>query len=171
MTSQDDYDWIQNPEHYGGSSLYEHVRVVAAWDLSYELGCATKYICRAGKKPGSSRVQDLEKAIRYIQLEIRRIHETGVGEQQEIAIPEPPAPATAVVPSHMATSVAPDPNWLPYSENLVSPLSQGLSQGMSQGRSVPVAELHPILRGPGPVHTLGSRTDEWDTPSDTEVQF
>jgi hypothetical protein len=47
---------------------------IECWDfirdqqLNYHLGCAVKYICRAGYK--ISKVSDLEKAIHYLQNEL-----------------------------------------------------------------------------------------------------
>ena len=61
------------PEHYKVGDMYEHAKVVNAWGLNYQLGCATKYIARAGKKDPTKHVEDLKKAIRYIEMEIERI--------------------------------------------------------------------------------------------------
>ena len=65
-------DPVNHPAHYGTGQddPTEHQKVVRAWNLGYHLGNATKYICRAGKKPGADVIQDLEKAIRFIQMEI-----------------------------------------------------------------------------------------------------
>ena len=66
-----DYEFVNHPPHYGGNNdPYEHRKVARAWGLGYELGCCTKYICRAGKKPGTSALQDLRKAANYLQAEI-----------------------------------------------------------------------------------------------------
>jgi hypothetical protein len=64
---------IIDPPHYSPGDVYEHVKVVRAWGLSYELGCATKYIKRAGQKPNVPPIQDLRKAIKYIEMEIERL--------------------------------------------------------------------------------------------------
>ena len=67
-------DAIQHPAHYGGvANPYEHVKVVEAWGLNYALGSATKYLCRAGKKPSVSALEDLRKARFWIQHEIDRL--------------------------------------------------------------------------------------------------
>ncbi|CAB4189912.1 SaV-like [uncultured Caudovirales phage] len=65
-------DPVNHPAHYGTGQddPTEHQKVVRAWNLGYHLGNATKYICRAGKKPGADTIQDLEKAVFYIQKEI-----------------------------------------------------------------------------------------------------
>jgi len=66
-------DEVDHPAHYGGKDdPYEHIKVVNAWGLNYELGNATKYIARAGKKPGVSAITDLKKAVFYIQYEIAK---------------------------------------------------------------------------------------------------
>lgn len=41
---------INHPQHYGGDTTYEAIKVIKAWDLGFELGNSVKYICRAGKK-------------------------------------------------------------------------------------------------------------------------
>ena len=63
---------VNHPAHYGGDSTYEHIKVVEAWGLNYALGNATKYICRAGKK-SEDPVEDLKKAVWFIQHEIERL--------------------------------------------------------------------------------------------------
>jgi hypothetical protein len=78
---KDDEDWslrkrnVINPDHYKAGDAYEHRLVVRAWRLSYELGCATKYICRAGKKGIADPIEDLRKAIRYIEFEIEKLED------------------------------------------------------------------------------------------------
>jgi hypothetical protein len=63
---------VDHPSHYGGDTTYEHIKVVEAWGLGYALGNATKYICRAGRKSADP-LQDLEKALWYLQHEVDRI--------------------------------------------------------------------------------------------------
>ena len=68
-----DKEKVNHPAHYGGAAnVYEHIKVVHAWGLNYELGNATKYICRAGKKDAATDIEDLEKARWYIDAEINR---------------------------------------------------------------------------------------------------
>ena len=67
---------VDHPAHYGGAgNPYEHRLVARAWGLSYALGSATKYICRAGKKGGADPVTDLRKARFWIEDEIARLEE------------------------------------------------------------------------------------------------
>lgn len=66
-------EMVNHPVHYGGKdNTYEHIKVVEAWSLNYELGNCTKYICRAGKKPGADGLEDLKKALFYLKYEIEK---------------------------------------------------------------------------------------------------
>lgn len=57
--------------HYGDkASPYEAIKVIRAWDLNFSLGNVLKYVARAGKKPGASRLEDLRKARDYLDEEI-----------------------------------------------------------------------------------------------------
>lgn len=64
---------IDHPEHYGGDTTYEAIKVIEAWNLGFRLGNAVKYICRAGKK--GDHLEDLRKARWYLDREIRRLEE------------------------------------------------------------------------------------------------
>jgi hypothetical protein len=69
---------VDHPPHYGGAdNPYEAIKVIEAWNLSFSLGNALKYICRAGKKPGVDAVLDLEKAAWYLRHEIDRLKREG----------------------------------------------------------------------------------------------
>lgn len=59
---------INHPQHYGGDSVYETIKVIEAWKLGFNLGNTLKYISRAGKK--GDRIEDLKKALWYLQREI-----------------------------------------------------------------------------------------------------
>lgn len=59
--------------------------VSRAWGLNYAKATAIKYISRAGHKPGSSELVDLEKAISFLQWEvdyIKRCEETKAGKEK-----------------------------------------------------------------------------------------
>lgn len=60
---------VNHPAHYNPGP-YEAIKVIEAWELGFNLGNAVKYIARAGKKPGSAKSEDLEKALWYLQREI-----------------------------------------------------------------------------------------------------
>ena len=57
----------QSPHYYtrGSIQVWDFIR---DQQLNYHLGCAIKYICRAGHK--DSKVNDLEKAIHYLTNEL-----------------------------------------------------------------------------------------------------
>jgi len=62
---------VNHPEHYGGSeNIYEAIKVIDAWDLGFSLGNTVKYISRAGKKDSDKELQDLKKAMWYLQHHI-----------------------------------------------------------------------------------------------------
>jgi hypothetical protein len=66
---------VDHPSHYGGDVVHEHIKCITAWgiDNDYRLGQATKYICRAGKKPGADALEDLKKALWYLQSKIEKL--------------------------------------------------------------------------------------------------
>lgn len=64
------HDPINNPSHYAEGRKYETIEVIEDWQLSYRLGNAVKYVSRAGRKDPAKTVEDLKKAIWYINREI-----------------------------------------------------------------------------------------------------
>lgn len=69
MYKHDFNDNINHPQHYTDGAI-------ETWDyiedkrLNYNLGNACKYISRAGKKVKGTYVDDLQKAIAYLEREI-----------------------------------------------------------------------------------------------------
>ena len=63
------YNYVENPAHYAQYN-HEPWDVIKDWGLDFDLGSCVKYIARAGKKPGNAKVQDLEKALQFLQHEI-----------------------------------------------------------------------------------------------------
>jgi len=60
------------PKHYGGSeNPYEAIKVIEAWEVSFNLGNVLKYISRAGKK--GNKLEDLQKAAWYLDREIKNL--------------------------------------------------------------------------------------------------
>lgn len=53
------------PKHYEGDGIMPWA-VVDAWGLDFYTGNVLKYICRAGKKDGAARLDDLRKAANYV---------------------------------------------------------------------------------------------------------
>jgi len=68
-------DMINHPAHYCEGRQYEPIDVISDWDLNYRLGCALKYIARAGRKDPSKVREDLQKCIWYIEREIASLDE------------------------------------------------------------------------------------------------
>jgi len=79
---------INHPSHYGGDNPYEAIKVIEGWGFGpgFNLGCAVKYIVRAGEKNQhklfvkllkgwpfyyDSEFEDLEKAIWYLKRELQ----------------------------------------------------------------------------------------------------
>jgi hypothetical protein len=64
-------EMVNHPNHYGGvENIYEAIKVIEAWDLDFHLGNTVKYISRAGKKDSDKELQDLKKALWYLQRKI-----------------------------------------------------------------------------------------------------
>lgn len=66
---------INHPEHYGGDNTYEAIKVIEAWDLDkcFYLGNVVKYISRAGKKDKLKEIEDLKKALWYLDRKIKTL--------------------------------------------------------------------------------------------------
>ena len=65
---------VNHPSHYGGEdNVYEAIKVIDAWSLGFALGNTVKYISRAGKKDPSKEVEDLKKALFYLQHHIKQL--------------------------------------------------------------------------------------------------
>jgi hypothetical protein len=65
---------VHHPAHYGGEyNPYEAIKVIEAWDLDFCLGNAVKYISRAGKKSTDTELEDLQKAIWYLQRRLDKL--------------------------------------------------------------------------------------------------
>lgn len=56
--------------YYHGSKVWE---LIDDMDLNFNRGNIVKYICRAGRKPEVSELEDLRKARDYIDREIEKI--------------------------------------------------------------------------------------------------
>ena len=69
------YEHVNHPQHYqfGQNSTYEVIKVIEALEMDFHLGNTFKYIARAGKKGSDKEIQDLEKAMWYLQRKIDRL--------------------------------------------------------------------------------------------------
>lgn len=64
---------INHPQHYGGDTTYEVIKVLEAWAIhDFCLGNAIKYIARAGKKDGNI-LRELRKALWYLGRKILQL--------------------------------------------------------------------------------------------------
>lgn len=62
-------DAVNHPSHYNQGKI-EVIEFIEDKQLGFHLGNAVKYIARAGKKDSAKEVEDLQKAIWYIQRKI-----------------------------------------------------------------------------------------------------
>jgi hypothetical protein len=135
---------INHPLHYGGDTIYEHIKVVEAWGLGYNLGNATKYISRAGKKDPAKHLEDLEKARWYLDREIANVRSaqmpqgrskplpaTGIGPYGENAVAErPKAQDPAIDPGLKQPSKA---EWVRDSDETLGVNLGGVYQCFARG--------------------------------------
>ena len=63
------YDVVARPKHYNTGKI-EVIEFIEDKKLNFHLGNAVKYVSRAGKKDPNKHIEDLEKAVWYIEREI-----------------------------------------------------------------------------------------------------
>jgi len=69
---------INHPIHYGGEdNPYEAIKVIDAWGLGFCLGNTVKYISRAGMKDPEKELEDLKKALWYLDHHIKNLEKNG----------------------------------------------------------------------------------------------
>jgi hypothetical protein len=67
---------VNHPNHYGGKeNQYEVVKVCEAWGLDKDayLFNVVKYVARAGKKNKEKEIEDLKKALWYLNRKIENL--------------------------------------------------------------------------------------------------
>ena len=67
---------VNHPTHYGGAdNPYEVIKVCEAWELDRDayLFNVVKYVARAGKKDPAKELEDLKKAVFYLQRRIETL--------------------------------------------------------------------------------------------------
>lgn len=66
---------VNHPLHYGGDVPHETYKCLRAWGLESDamIWNAVKYLSRAGKKAGEDKMQDLQKAVWYINNRIEQL--------------------------------------------------------------------------------------------------
>lgn len=62
-------DSVNNPEHYNIGDI-EVIDFIDSWNLNFNLGNVIKYVARCDYK--GNKLEDLQKAIFYIEREINR---------------------------------------------------------------------------------------------------
>lgn len=66
------YDEVVNhPAHYTFAPGAEVIDIIELWKLDYHCGNSIKYIARAGKKHKLTEIQDLKKAVWYLNRKIK----------------------------------------------------------------------------------------------------
>ena len=70
----DETDPVNSPAHYNDGKI-EVIDYIEDKKLGFCLGNAIKYISRAGKKDPTKEVEDLKKAIWYVERRIKEINE------------------------------------------------------------------------------------------------
>jgi len=70
-------EMINHPQHYkfGNDNQYEVIKVCEAWDLDKDayLFNVVKYVARAGKKNPEKEIEDLKKAMFYLDRKIKNL--------------------------------------------------------------------------------------------------
>lgn len=72
----DKKEQVNHPSHYGGGeNPYEVVKVCEAWGLDMDayLFNVIKYVARAGKKNKEKEIEDLSKALWYLERKINNL--------------------------------------------------------------------------------------------------
>ena len=62
-------DNVNNPKHYNVGDI-EVIDFIDSWNLNFNLGNVIKYVTRCNYK--GNKIEDLQKAIFYIEREIKR---------------------------------------------------------------------------------------------------
>ena len=63
---------VDHPSHYNAGKI-EAIDFIEDQQLNFSRGSALKYLVRAGKKDPEKEIEDLEKAVWYIEREIERV--------------------------------------------------------------------------------------------------
>jgi hypothetical protein len=81
------YEKVNQPQHYSGKGLTA-MQIIEAFNLNFALGNVIKYALRAGRKPGEEELQDLDKALWYLQRERDAAQERAVARENTRAAQE-----------------------------------------------------------------------------------
>lgn len=72
ITKDSPTEKVDHPSHYNNGKI-EVIDFIDDHKLNFERGNAVKYVCRAGLKDKNKEIEDLNKAIWYIQREIQNL--------------------------------------------------------------------------------------------------
>lgn len=61
------------PSYYNKASM-SVIDIIDEYELNFNKGNIIKYVLRSGKKSKDTEIQDLQKAMRYCQMEIERLN-------------------------------------------------------------------------------------------------
>jgi len=64
-------------KHYKNNKDYDVIDIVKDYNLNFNTGNVIKYVIRAGVKSKDTHIQDLEKAINYLNREIKYLKQDG----------------------------------------------------------------------------------------------
>jgi hypothetical protein len=74
IKKMDNKEMVNHPSHYGGAdNKYEVIKIIEALNLDFHTGNAIKYLIRAGKKTPENEIEDLSKAVWYIDRKIKNL--------------------------------------------------------------------------------------------------
>lgn len=73
-------DPVSHPSHYNSGNI-EVIEAIEDWMLNYHLGNAVKYIARAGRKDPKKEIEDLKKAVWYLERKIENLEAARDGRQ------------------------------------------------------------------------------------------
>jgi len=69
MSTENNESQVNHPKHYNSGSI-EVIDAIEDWGLGFNLGNVVKYVARSEYK--SAPIQDLEKALWYLNREIKK---------------------------------------------------------------------------------------------------
>lgn len=76
-TPKETTEMVDHPKHYqfGDNGMYEVIKVCEAWGLDKDayLFNVVKYVARAGKKDKTKELEDLKKAMFYLERRIKML--------------------------------------------------------------------------------------------------
>lgn len=68
---------VNHPKHYNHGK-FEVIDVIEDWELDFHIGNVVKYVSRAGRKNDDTEIQDLKKALWYLQRKIEILEKKDV---------------------------------------------------------------------------------------------